>query len=178
MWSLTEPPVVLTEGGGPTWTFKQPLVSSDPLHASIVLEVQQGLEAQGRVWVHDQQRGHVLETHTGQNPGPPGSVQQNHTDLPHLLSGVQGERVLGQADLLVGVPQLGLTRLVEQDLVVVVAGDGVGDHAVVSRRDHDHPDRREQNPEGGANRPVLVQNQRGSEGPKSWFTDRSLSWRM
>jgi len=70
-------------------------------------------------------------------------------DLLDLLPRVEGERVPGQADIQVGVAELGLTRLVEQDLLVVIAGHRVDDDAVMPRRNHDHPDRMEQNPEGG-----------------------------
>lgn len=73
--------------------------------------------------------------------GPTGFL----TDLLDLLSGVQGERVLGQADLQVGVAELGLTRLVKEDLLVIIAGHGVDDHAVVTRRHHDHPNRQKEN---------------------------------
>lgn len=66
----------------------------------------------------------------------------------HLLPGVQGERVLGQADLQVGVTQLGLSRLVKQDLGVVIAGHGVGDHTIVTRRHHDHAHRSEKHSGG------------------------------
>lgn len=147
----------------PTWTFEQPLVSSHPLHSSLVLKVQQRLETERRVRVDDLQRRHILEENTERQtsrtrPGPNRARIRTRTrtrqvqlrDVPHLLdllSRVEWERVPGQPDLQVGMAQLGLTRLVKEDLIVVVTGNGIGHHAVVARRDHDHPDRREQNPE-------------------------------
>lgn len=69
--------------------------------------------------------------------------------LLDLLSWVQGERVLREADLQVGVAKFSLTRLVKTDLLVITTSNRVDDHAVVTRRNHDHPDRREQDPEDG-----------------------------
>lgn len=60
------------------------------------------------------------------------------TNLLDLLSWVEGERVLGQADLQVGMAQFGLTGLVEEDLAVIVPGYRVGDHTVVTWRHHGH----------------------------------------
>lgn len=76
------------------------------------------------------------EVHTDQ--------KQLETDLLDLLPRIQREGVLGQPDLQVGVPKLGLSRLVEQDLPVLVLGHRVEDDAVVTRRHHDHVSRREE----------------------------------
>lgn len=69
------------------------------------------------------------------------------SDLLDLLSGVQGERVPGQADLQVGVAELSLTGFIKEDLVAIITGHGVQDHAVVTRRHHDHTNRSEEHPE-------------------------------
>lgn len=62
----------------------------------------------------------------------------SYTDLLHFLSRVQRERVLRQADLQVSVAKLGLTRLVEADLAVIIPGHGVEHYAVMPWRHHDH----------------------------------------
>lgn len=43
-----------------TWSFKEPLVSGNSLLAALLLEVQQCLKTQRRVWIHNLQRRHIL----------------------------------------------------------------------------------------------------------------------
>lgn len=139
-----------------TWSFKQPLVSGDSLLSPDLLEVQQSLKTQRRVRIHDLQLSHILtRKHTTlniQNQSRTAHLQNSLLDakmsagqfltyLLNLLSGVQRERVLGQTDLLIGVAEFGLSRLVKEDLPGIIAGHRVDDHAVVTRRYHDHTDR-------------------------------------
>ena len=71
----------------PTWSFKEPLISSHSLCPIIFLEVQDG-------------------------PQPQSGVGGDHLELgDHLLqnlSRVEGKRLLGETDLLVGMAKLNL----------------------------------------------------------------------
>lgn len=70
-----------------TWSFKQPLIPGNPPGASFLHEVQDSTEPKCRVSRDHFQLGHHL-------------LQD--------LSRVEGERILGQTDLLVGMTQLDL----------------------------------------------------------------------
>jgi len=64
------------------------------------------------------------------------------------LSRVEGEGLLGEPDLAVGVPELGLTGVIEHGLVVLIHHDGVLDDAVLAGGNDDVL--------GGANDHLLV----------------------
>lgn len=66
--------------------------------------------------------------------------------LLNLFPWIERERVLGKADLQIGMAKFGLSRLVKEHLTIVVAGNRVDDHAVVPWRDHCHAHRRKQYP--------------------------------
>lgn len=67
--------------------------------------------------------------------------------LLNLFTRVEGERVLGQADLQVGVSELSLTWCIKLNLAFIITGSRVEHNTVVPGWHHDHADGGKQNPD-------------------------------
>lgn len=67
--------------------------------------------------------------------------------LLNLFTRVEGEGVLGEADLQVSMSELSLTWCIKLNLAFIITGNGVEHNTIVPGRHHDHADRGKQNPE-------------------------------
>lgn len=81
--------------------------------------------------------------------GSPGAAIGGYRYLLDLLARVQGEGLLGQADIKVGVPQTGLPRSIKHHDPRRVPDHRVEHHAVVPGGHHHHAPRGEHHPAGG-----------------------------
>lgn len=68
--------------------------------------------------------------------------------LLELLAGIEGKGLLGEADVKISMPQLGLPRPIEQHGPRWAPGHGIEHHAVVPGGDHHHTLGGEDHPAG------------------------------
>lgn len=70
-------------------------------------------------------------------------------NLLDFFSWVQGERILGQADLQVSMAKFSLSRSIKLNTAFIIAGYWIQNHTVMAGRDHSHPSWREEDSAGG-----------------------------